>query len=151
MKTSKILQFDTQKIKMLCRVPHFNINRLLDIKFIFIFIIISCKEESVNLNLAEIVNTNIKSDRYDFSIYGDSYDCDDDETIDCYESSCMPANPNDCGRQDLDPCDYNDMEEYSEAVACELTKIINGCTLQNAQLGCSVIELCVKIFLLHPL
>jgi len=48
-------------------------------------------------------------------------------------SNCAPYI--NCTRQDLDPCDYANMELYANAVCCELTKFINGCP-PTIILGC---------------
>ena len=44
-------------------------------------------------------------------------------TAACYEPHCTC--PPNYTREDLDPCDYDDMGDYGEAVVCELNRISN--------------------------
>lgn len=78
------------------------------------------------------------------SIFGSGYDCYID-TAQCVESNCFCYNQSCCTREDLDPCNYDDMDEYADAVACELMKLVNGCIQKSFPLGCYFYnDTCVK-------
>lgn len=80
-----------------------------------------------------------------------TYSCDGDTllppynpTAACYEPHCTcPLNYT---REDLDPCDYDDMGDYGEAVVCELNRISTNCTNPGLPYGCTEMELCIKSF-----
>jgi hypothetical protein len=71
----------------------------------------------------------------------DEYDCEDNDGT-C-ETDCPSFS---CTREDLDPCDYDDMGEYGQAVACMLNKHVNGLcgTTPGLPLGCNDITYCFK-------
>ncbi|MCC7025756.1 MAG: hypothetical protein IT265_02290 [Saprospiraceae bacterium] len=64
----------------------------------------------------------------------------------CYEPTCVTGPPySPCTRQDLDPCDYSNMEDYGKAVVCELNRVIMDCKLINyPEYPCTVTERCIK-------
>jgi hypothetical protein len=66
--------------------------------------------------------------------------CPTFENDECVLPDCKTGNSNNCIRQDLDPCDYDNMLEYAEAVVCVLNKFVNGCPYYEQQFG----EGCVK-------
>lgn len=53
---------------------------------------------------------------------------------------CRTNNANNCGRRDLDPCEFgDDLWAFSQELVCELNKFINGCPYYEQQfpIGCS--------------
>jgi hypothetical protein len=101
--------------------------------FFSLFVLSGCKKDNISssktiLSLKEDITLN------------SVVTCPTFEDDGCVLPDCKTNNSNNCTRQDLDPCDYADMLEYAEAVACELNKFINGCPYYEQQFG----EGCVK-------
>lgn len=79
-----------------------------------------------------------------------SYNCQEDSiyidstlTISsCFEPHCNC--PYGYQREDLDPCEYDDMGDYSQAVVCELNRISTNCSVPGLPSGCDELELCIK-------
>lgn len=96
-------------------------------------VLTGCKEDyvaTVNTSLSlqeEIASNNVVT-------------CPTFENDGCVLPDFKTGNSNNCIRQDLDPCDYDNMLEYAEAVACELNKFVNGYPYYEQQFG----EGCVK-------
>lgn len=78
----------------------------------------------------------------------DPYDCADNEGT-C-ETGCPSFS---CTRQDLDPCDYDDMGDYAQAVVCMLNKHANPpCgTMPGVPFGCEdLVTICFKNLFTPP-
>ena len=112
----------------------------------------SCKDDEKEI-IEKISAQNTKPESE--VLYGDPYDCDDEDAISCtepFDCICYSPTSSCCDRVDLDPCNYDNMGEYADAVACELTKVINGCTQQGWPNICEMWEttICVKNILTPP-
>ncbi|HNA65433.1 MAG: hypothetical protein K1X68_02165 [Saprospiraceae bacterium] len=115
------------------------------------FSVNSCKQD-INTSA---VNQLIKSETLNSDVlFGDPYDCSNEDALYCtepYDCICGSPNSSCCTREDLDPCNYATMGEYADAVACELTKAINGCIPQDWEFGCEYWgTICVKNILTPP-
>jgi len=119
--------------------------------FLSLFVLSGCKEESNQLP-DQLNQVNIQNENESYVLFGSSYSCSDDESLDCTDpSGCLCFTSSCCTREDLDPCDYANMWAYAEAVACELTKVINGCMIRSYPEGCSMFgDTCVKNILTPP-
>lgn len=60
----------------------------------------------------------------------------------CQEPHCNC--PTSYAREDLDPCDYDNMEDYAYAVVCELNRISTNCSVPGLPYGCTELEGCIK-------
>jgi hypothetical protein len=58
------------------------------------------------------------------------------DTTNCIEYNCFCWQANCCNRQDLDPCDFDNMGLYAIAVAQELCKATTNCLQKSFPLGC---------------
>lgn len=116
----------------------------------------SCEHSSENIHEVDsgvMLNSRDKpSSGPEFISYnclGDTIYIDSSLTI----SSCIEPH---CGclpgyqRADLDPCDYDNMGDYGEAVVCELNRISTNCSIPGLPSGCDEIELCIKGFGVPP-
>ncbi|MEP7197203.1 MAG: hypothetical protein ABI851_11845 [Saprospiraceae bacterium] len=105
------------------------------IKFhVICLFILSCSDEKIKLNNA-VGSLGHRTNINDIEKYK-QINCNStngcyipDSTCYCHQTSC-------CTRQDLDPCYYSDGLQFAKAVACELTKVANGCYEQQYQFGC---------------
>jgi hypothetical protein len=68
----------------------------------------------------------------------DEYPCTDNGGTNC-ETGCPSFS---CTREDLDPCDYDNMGDYGQAVVCMLNKPCG--TTPGLPAGCSDITMCFK-------
>ncbi|MBP9121063.1 MAG: hypothetical protein KBF59_09380 [Ignavibacterium sp.] len=60
----------------------------------------------------------------------------------CQEPHCNC--PGGYSREDLNPCDYDNMEDYALAVVCELNRVSTDCSVPGLPQGCTELEGCIK-------
>jgi len=138
MKT-KILPSEFSTLNTICYLINFNwLHSKSLILFSLVLLLSSCIKERENVQ-----NQQLKSLDPDQE-YGTSYTCD----TTCYSGAeCIVSDNSPCTRIELDPCDYDNMIEYAEAIACELTKQINGCGPKNLPGNCDTLifrKVCIK-------
>ena len=59
----------------------------------------------------------------------------------CREPHCNC--PGGYSREDLNPCDYDNMYDYSYAVVCELNRVSHNCSAPGLPNGCTELEGCI--------
>lgn len=101
---------------------------------LFIFVCNECSEDGIKIK----ENKDILSTRTIYNGIEKYKQVNCNSTNGCYipDTTCICRSSSCCTRKDLDPCDYSDGLEFAKAVACELTKLANGCIEQNYQYGC---------------
>jgi len=110
-----------------------------------ISLILACNKEKENFPNQQLKSFDPNQE------YATPYNCDS-----CYSGAvCIVSDNSPCDRIELDPCDHDDMFEYAKAIACELTKQINGCGPKNLPSNCDTLifkKVCLKdILVSHPI
>lgn len=120
--------------------------------FVFILLIfglISCDSGLENLNMLNKSHETESRDRPTTLPEEEVFysDCSDQLLPPYSGNACMEPHcncPGGYSREDLNPCDYDNMYDYAYAVVCELNRVSTNCSAPGLPQGCTELEGCIK-------